>query len=401
MEKLNIEKENTLERKGTIKNPEDFFEEMLHTSPVVATGKDGIILKIDMSNFDSSAIEVMRENGIDISIEDGYALKILKIYRVGDGEREYNIQKEAYDLLKDTSGAAKIPKPIIVRVQHLSEVDKQYLRKYGLILQDDAEIILMDYIEGKDLTVCVYDFILSRNGFDDHAVENMDFQQKYEFVADLINFEIPSNSTIGNYSEVVAMRDNVRKLMSYLKKADFHIDENILNQIKKSLEILEANRIYHNDLHERNIMIDNNSVPYLIDFGRSVRVQDDNNFDDHAVIRRFEVLNKKEIPEGGQKYWQDLENMVLKSKNWVPVIEKWKNHLSNGKQSIILNSLVSSSASESQFEQSLGVISHLFHNGDNGYKKEILDIVEKLPPSLESEFAKRKIGNFKKYIGSN
>jgi|SRR3989344_1621314 len=65
MEKVTTETKSVIEDNNNI---ESFFEEILHTSPVVASGRDGIILKVDMSNFNSSLIEKINNKEIKISI---------------------------------------------------------------------------------------------------------------------------------------------------------------------------------------------------------------------------------------------------------------------------------------------------------------------------------------------
>jgi len=398
---MNAESENkkgetSPHKKETIKNPEDFFEEILHTSPIIASGKDGIILQISTLNFDDETIESMRKNGIDISADDGYALKILKIYRHGSGEKEYNIQKTAYELLKNIGGVAKVPKPIIIRTQHLSESDKQYLKNQAPFIEDKAEMILMDFIEGKDLATYIYDFILSKHGYDENSIQNMEFEQKQATISGLINFEIPENTEHGDFKDIIAMRDNVRKLMSYLKKTDFHIDENILDQIKKSLDILESNRIFHNDLHERNIIIDNGGQPYIIDFGRSVDNKSNQESDDMAIVRRYKELNKEE-KDDDLKNWESLIDRISKSDRWIQISKKWKGYLDSNKENIIFEIILSSSADESYFSQLLATLANLVNIE---YKEKILNIIDKLNFSLKTEHLKRKLKSLRFYLAN-
>jgi serine/threonine protein kinase len=394
-EGVDIKRETTPGEKENFKNPDDFFEEILRTSPIIASGKDGIILQINTRNFNKQTIESMRENGMDISADDGYALKILKIYRQGSGEREYNIQKTAYELLKNIDGVAKIPKPIIIRTQHLSESDKRYFEKYAPFIDDKAEMIFMDYIEGKDLATYIYDFILSKHGYDDNLIQNMEFEQKQETINGLINFEIPENKISGDFKDIIAMRDNVRKLMNYLKKSDFHIDKNILDQIQNALGILESKRIFHNDLHERNIIISNNDgLPYIIDFGRSVDDKNKQENDDMAVIRRYKELNKEESIDN-LKDWENLINRVSKLDHWIQVSQKWKNFMNSNKENIVFETILSSTADESYFFQLLATLANLITEEN---KKIILNIIDKLNSSLKKERLKKELGNLRFYL---
>jgi len=398
MEKVTTETKSVIEDNNNI---ESFFEEILHTSPVVASGRDGIILKVDMSNFNSSLIEKINNKEIKISIGEGYALKILKIYREGDGEREYNIQKAAYEALENIDDIAKIPKPILVKKQHLSDADKEYLKKYNYFFSDDAEIILMDYIEGKDLAVIIYDFVLSNNGYDINVLENMDFEQKQETISNLLNFEIAKNANPGDFRDAISKRDNLRKLMNYLKKSNFYIKQDILDQIKEALNILESKGIFHNDLHERNIMISDDGKPYIIDFGRSANNKNDPASDDFAVIRRFSALNKEKTNEYDLKYWEDLEEKISKSKKWTPILKEWGKNITKKGKNIIYSTILSESVNENLFEQSLGALLYLFNTVNKENKDKILEIITQLSLSLKTEYTKRKIKNLKNYIEEN
>jgi len=393
MENLGITEKSRPERQS--ETPDDFFEEVLCTSPVIASGRDGIVLKIDISDFDEQTIKMMADSGIDISPRNGYALKMLKIYRPGYGEREYNIQKSAYEILKDLDAVAKVPKPIVMRVQRLNEADKQYLKNHAPFIEDDAELILMDYIEGVDLADYIYDFILSKNGYEEAIRSNMSFEQKHSAVNDLLGFEKPGNATPGNFGDIMAMRDNVRKLMNYLKKSGFHIDREVLEKIKNAIRILESNRIFHNDLHERNVMIDKDGQPYIIDFGRSVENKNDQESDDLAIVRRYEDLNKKQDNDY-VKYWVELTNKVSESEKWREVCKKWKESMENKKGNIILNDLIMFSTDENQFLRSLAVLAFL--SVELKSKDSILKIIDDFDLTLKIGHRKAKLKEFRNYI---
>ena len=375
---------------------DNFFEQMLHTSPVVASGRDGIILQVNISNFGPEDTETMRQNGIEITADE-YALKMLKIYRPGDGAKEYQIQKEAYEILAGHDDMAHVPKPIVMKLQQLSEHDREYLRSYAPFIDNEAELILMDFIEGTDLATYIYNFILSRNGYDEQMVANMSFEQKHSLIGGILNFEKAKNADSGDFRELYALRENMRKLMIYLKKKDFHIDQNFLDKIKNAVELLEAKGIFHNDLHDRNVMIGKDGNPYIIDFGRSVRDKSDQESDDIAIVRRYEELNKTEKIDGA-KEWLDIENKILKSERWLKILEKMESYLLNGEKNKVVNCVISESADDNKFLNYLGVLIILFKKTDQ--KNDVLDIIEQLGLVLKREFLKAKLSDLKKYLSN-
>ncbi len=372
-------------------NPDEFFEQILH-SPIIASGRDGIILKVNISNLGKEAVEMMKKNGIEIDLEEGgYALKMLKVYKEGFGQREYEIQKRAYHVLKDVDNAAKVPKPIVMKIQHLNESDKNYLRSHAPFVGDKVELILMDYIEGSDLATYIYDFILSKNSFDPSVLENMSFEEKHSAVSDILNFEKPKDADSSGFKELYSVRDNMRKIMSFLKKHNFEINKESLDKITSAIRILEENGIFHNDLHERNVILDENGNPFIIDFGRSVTNKSDQESDDMAIVRRYQELQRKETE--AKEDWEDLADAITKSKQWSEKIANYKKHIISGNKTIVLNSILAELHEDNKLLKNLATLFILCKEGVS--LEDILEITNEIEKVTKREFTRRKISDLK------
>ncbi len=372
---------------------------ILQRSPVIGFGKDGVVLKVEKRRFDQETIERLKSEGIDLE-QGNVAAKILKIYHPGDGQREFDLQTRAFDVLSSFGeSCAFIPKPILLKIHQLSEGDREYLKSFGTFTDNEAEIILMDYIEGKDLATLVYDFIILRNHYDEATLENLDFEQKQEIVSDLLEFVIPVNRQKGDFRDIIATRDNVRKLMSYLKKNNYHIDQNILDRIRLSIKMLESNGIFHNDLHERNIMIDNDGNPYIIDFGRAVQDKSDQTSDDFMIVKRFEDLNKEDSNIDDFNNCTNLISRILKSQKWLKLIGEWKKDIKSNKYEHIYNYITSYSTDETLFDQSLAAIASIYISSEEDEtKKIVLQILDNLTSKVKQIYLSKKISTYKKYL---
>ena len=80
-----------------------------------------------------------------------------------------------------------------------------------------------------------------------------------------------------------------------MKDNDITIDKRIIDKVINTVNLLNENDIYHNDLHERNIMIkldkDGNPLDvFIIDFGKAS--ENERTSTDNNVIKGYEEFGK-------------------------------------------------------------------------------------------------------------
>ena len=92
MESFNNEPININNEKESI---ESFLDEAIHQSPIIGSGRDGIVLKVNTKNLSKQSSEAIKsinqEGGGEVN---DFAIKILKIYRPGTGSIEFDFQKK-------------------------------------------------------------------------------------------------------------------------------------------------------------------------------------------------------------------------------------------------------------------------------------------------------------------
>lgn len=286
-------------------------------------GTKGIILKLEFGDFSEDLIEQLEKRGI--SIDNDQAVKLLKVYAKGEGEREYNIQRTAYKKLqevRDLDRYARVPQPQLYRDIDLGEKTKEHIGKVTnySFMSSSAELFLMDFVEGDDIHAHLIREVArhhphTRDIAD--AVDDIPLGQVRERVVQALGFEVPGGKSRDEgeraFEEMKVFNSNMQKLYSFLKRAGVTVKPYIRKQIENSISHLHENGIVHRDLHERNIMVSgdpfergdesDNAQAYIIDFGESVQVEAGNvssaYVDDEDDVR---YVNDKALPSRLEKY---------------------------------------------------------------------------------------------------
>lgn len=260
----------------------DQYESLIRENRPVDAGNEAFIYKLAVSEEGfAEAKKVLAKAGFVVDRDS--AVKVLKVYHPGRAKNEYEFQKLAYDLVEEAiksgrNDLARIPKPVDFRKIKLHEETRVSLNKMGADLKtDEAEILMMDFIEGEDLQEIFYRWIVKHAPKEKaYAItadpDSADFEQLHQSVAGILEFGHlgPAGSPEAD-AEIQSRRD---KVYAFLKRTGFQIDGAVVNQIKNTRHLLEQNGLYHNDEHERNFMLAGNQA-YVIDFSRASKNKPD------------------------------------------------------------------------------------------------------------------------------
>jgi len=252
----------------------------------VNEGNNGVIFKVAIP-LETELAETLKLEGEGDSVDT--AIKVMKIYQPGSGEKEFEMQGMVFDICaaakEEGTRVAEIPRPIIIRDIELSEGSATTLKTGGVIFSGtQAEVILMDYIEGVDLATYLYREVVKRHPKAAHiqkSVEDLSFSDLQKEAALALGYAAPGGKSHRAEeklfeAEVVA-NQNAQMLVKYLEKNDFVLDPRVVEIIKNTLDVMHEKGVYHRDAHLRNFMIDPDSldkeedpIVYLIDFGTSI-----------------------------------------------------------------------------------------------------------------------------------
>ncbi len=264
-------------------------------SEKINEGEDGVIYKVDTQNAEAAAeIKALEELGIKLGGEQ--AIKLFKLYHPDKAREEYEIQKEARDLLENKKEEGKsyagIAKPYLHKDISIHPEIKAKLRE-DLVepAEDRVGIIVMDYIEGEELLK-----MISRDALKSYCqAMKAEFNigdprgRAYDFFArfpELQNSEKGDSERIidqmrpENIEQIINILGGEEQLYSFLKRRGIKYSPTVSEQVENTLKLLHANGLTWRDGHERNIMIAGDpkgakARVYIVDFGRAKKFEGD------------------------------------------------------------------------------------------------------------------------------
>lgn len=284
--------------------PENFINKVIDKGRVVGEGGKGVVLEV---TFDQAGSTRKQENEGDFS-EDSKAVKLLKVYTEGVGRREYELQNKIADLVNQSN---KTPCALIPRGYHYEDTSLTEDQKKGLeqrtghrFHKDSAELFMMDYIDADELYERLMKEVVWRAHSDisKEKVAKLSKQEIEKRAERAVGFQKKATNSEGlNQRSQDEFQRLVTKMYDFLKKKGVEIKGEITEQIENTTTIFSDNDLQHNDLHERNIMIDGplfNDSPgdnesstqvYIIDFGEMTEKGNENSssMKDDVVLNRL------------------------------------------------------------------------------------------------------------------
>lgn len=390
------------------------LERLISNSELINSGNNGLIYKIDLDYLEEAAQngELMKKLKIDTasSGENGKTkkgskvMKILKVYKEGMGHHEYTMQKRAYDVVSGASNKkelAQIPKPISFKKLNISKETQEALNQKGASLADDkAEIILMDYIEAEDLATIIYQWVI-----DNHPNQELNpglhrsIEEMQQTVALLLGFERPGGKGADeggrNLEERKVYAANADKLYRFLQKSGFKMDSSIVSQVKNTLDLLHRNGIYHNDPHERNIMIKGaynktntadgreNPQAYIVDFGSTANEKTEGRVDDGYLINRLAELTDSPEETRRKEAIDKLEtrfNNMKKSEAWTLRYENLAQKIQHNAAAALEQEFTIALCGEDKLEEFIAALSRLKKDGKISKEEVTKFLNEKTKP---------------------
>lgn len=268
-------------------------------------GKYGVIYQMEASHFSD---EVKRYLYPDGGEPETLAGKILKIYHPIMGEHEADFQNRAYQANGQNQdlGCAKIPQVINYRDFKIKNEDLiNKLNTNGVATNGQVCVILMDYVKGEDFSTYFYRRLLEAEEQESGNLPKLDLRG-FEFpdlqrqVIEKFDLQMPTAEQRAEGLEFLVNEANAKFLIKYARKHNIAIDKDVFEKIRRTLKKIHQARIYHGDLHERNIMLEFNEQGeiidvYLIDFGRAQeQEEEDNALSDHSFADLYEGLSLSE-----------------------------------------------------------------------------------------------------------
>jgi hypothetical protein len=304
------------------------FNLLLREVRKVNEGAAGIIIKLDPKQFSERLQSALSNRGVDIN--ESAAGKLLKIYNQESARNEYDMQTKAYDVVEsasvDVSKTSMIPAPIYFNDINIDQETQDNLRAQGIQFgaENKVSLILMEWIPGEDLCTKMYKKVLSY--YPEHPAypDNIDDFQQLEFAVSIIlGFAKPNTEASTPeeqaYDEALLYKRNFDKVYKFLDAKNLKFNLALVEQIKNAVNLLHKNKIWHNDLHERNTEVigdifdpEADIRSYILDFDKASIRQKEYGFNDNNLIDRLSVA----IEADPNIEIETLKNSLLNNSNY-------------------------------------------------------------------------------------
>lgn len=279
-------------------------------------GKHGIIFKLDTRFLPKDFLEQCQKEGLLPKEEEEISvIKLLKVYAPGQGKIEYDMQQYAHDAVSEIPEFEKnkfaiVPKPISFYDIAINPETQKLLELAGMNSQNRAEIILMDYVPGKDLERILYEEALKKINpeYVQEELEKIPLVELKREAYDGLIFNQGKGIKNRSSSSDEAITRELVLIRDYLKQNGFVLNPKILGQIKNTMEFFHKKGLCFRDGHLGNFMVVGNagisdknsemSQTYIVDYGCAVNFKGN-------YVEQAEELYRPEVHGEIRKYLND------------------------------------------------------------------------------------------------
>ncbi len=321
------EVEHSPEIRDLLQNIDSRLKTQLFFRSKVNEGQQALIFKFETQKIDQTP-EVEGQKKVDNYLPQTKSVKVLKVTSEAMAANEFKWHDKAYGLYErmseeDRSQYAAIPKPILTHSLTIDKELRERLNRQNAELSiDKASIILMDWVEGDDLLTKLFKIYLSdRPGYDDIGTKNMNFSSLLLAVSSDFRsrgLDFTAMDTLEQYKKLLqAITKHNHELLSPKQRA----------KIAKTIELLHHNKIYHNDLHLRNFIVEDGAdgEVYIIDFGRSSNqaTAHEDGIDDNFAINLLSQykLESQRNQEIDREIFSDIKRLLSRNDSDMQAIQ--------------------------------------------------------------------------------
>lgn len=290
------------------KTIDNLIKTYLHFATKDNEGQQALIFKYDLET-NMTGLPEEDQTEIENYIGETKSIKVLKITDRKAADSEFGWHHKAYELYQGIPDDQKhnyagIPKPYINHSVNIDAGTRQRLNNQNAKIsseEDSASVMVMEWIDGEDLLAKMFrQYLADRPGYENAANNKL-----LDFKSLLIAVTGDFRTRGMDFADMDTLEQYQNLFKSISKKQEILTKEQ-QEQIQNTLDLLHHNKIYHNDLHLRNYLVEEETGKiYIIDFGRSGSKEKliESDIKDELVLN-FAKEYKVESP--------DFKNMQLK-----------------------------------------------------------------------------------------
>ncbi len=296
----------------------DIFKDIFYKLEKFDEGSDGVILLLDSDKINQEERNALKKEGILENGDTERIFKLLKVYQPGSAEKEVSNQARAQEIIDQSENndeLAKIPQVrgcFEISLNQMAELE-EYLSACHLKINEEhkVELIVMDLVQGVDFRTFILQKLLEKDEYlkeefkkykkSLHIEKNSEVSSLIlkNFMEMHLGFVDPPYETSFDFSWQYGK--NIEKLKNALRKANVVLPKEIFETLQNTLKCFHEKGFYHNDLHEKNILIDKNFQVFLIDFFYSGAKEKEYSLDETVALRWQEFSKTEEEKKSQQK----------------------------------------------------------------------------------------------------
>lgn len=331
---------------------EIIFESCLKTAHKCNEGSRAVIYQIELAKLPDEAKKIF---GISPEFSaEGIAGKILKIYVHGKSREEAEMQKKAHEIIAEAREQEPEEEfasiPWVYSFPEFQLTDQELIKKLeqdGIsVIDGKVGIIIMDFIDGKDIAIHLYEKIINdylktmekqitdgvqipveqlqiydeiikiKGSYD----KNKEFKYLQAMVYRKLNYRPPENLAAQNSPEgQLRMHGFRRDFIQNLIAIGVNLDPRVIKKIENTLNALHRKGMYHNDINFRNIMFTFDARGevidvYLIDFDKASDREETSDLqpigDLHRLVKREKNENFTDRPHRFREMEQEIKKLL-------------------------------------------------------------------------------------------
>jgi tRNA A-37 threonylcarbamoyl transferase component Bud32 len=264
------------------------------------------------------------------------ASKVLRFFEAGKISQETANQERARQIIEEQdketrAKMAKVPRTYLhTDLQIKNPEVRQALRRFGVEIKGDkVGVMMMDYIEGADLMTYLFRKLLvvvpeeqtRHRAQIEHVKRQLEinpktvtFEELHLAVKTFLSLESPR--ALDSDSQILRLDiNNRKKVFEALQRYNIILDSEVYKKLELTLRILHENGLYHNDLHERNVMLEldeqgNILDVYLLDFDKASVRPNESLGGDKAILKTYQLLSQTPEEIRREKHGQEVESAL-------------------------------------------------------------------------------------------
>ena len=311
---------------------EELFEALLDSCESLDEGNEGVVLLLDSQKVDFELTKQLKEKHVfDDNATPERAVKLLKIYRPGTAFKEAQAQEQARQIIKDNEGSgqllARVPKVSgCFNISLSSGLLKSMLKNRHLDIDQNnkIEMLVMDLAPGIDLRSYIANRLIEANI---HLKEQAQILKKnlgygpsemlpYRYIQNFVELHLDFMNPPRElrYPSAWDYGKNIEKMQEQMQRNNVALPKKIFDVLANTIKLWQANGFYHNDLHERNVLVDLDDAGgvrdiWVLDFGYSGELDKESKFDD-TIVRRWQEFTKTETEHNEGQYRRLFQGIV-------------------------------------------------------------------------------------------